>query len=69
MIDPATSTGRRFGKTLLRLMCDESGAMTVEWLLLTGTVVLPFGVMTSSLLVMLDIYFYRYAGIISLPFP
>lgn len=51
------------------LHADESGQLAVEWLLLTALVVLPFGALLPGILDMLRAYFYRVAGVISLPFP
>lgn len=48
---------------------DETGQMTVEWILLTTLVIIPIGMTIPGIIYMLDLYFYRVAGVISLPFP
>ncbi len=48
---------------------DESGQMTVEWVLVTTLVIIPIGMTIPGIIYMLDLYFYRVAGVISLPFP
>jgi hypothetical protein len=48
---------------------DESGQLTAEWVLLTGTVIIPLGMLGPVLISTLVAYFYRIAGTIALPFP
>ncbi|MFG0320650.1 MAG: TadE/TadG family type IV pilus assembly protein [Planctomycetota bacterium JB042] len=48
---------------------DESGQLTVEWVLLTGAVILPFVLTIPGIISMFRTYFYRIAGVISCPFP
>lgn len=48
---------------------DDAGQMMVEWVLLTAGVILAFALMLPGILKMLELYFYRIAGTVSLPFP
>ena len=66
MIEPRPFSEPRPTEELDR---DESGQLAVEWILLTALVILPFGMMLPGILSMLQAYFYRIAGVISLPFP
>jgi hypothetical protein len=40
-----------------------------EWTLLTAAVIIPFMLLVPGIIRMLDIYFYRIAGVLTLPFP
>jgi len=48
---------------------DEFGQMTTEWVLVTTLVVIPLGMTIPGIVHMFYLYFYRIAGVISLPFP
>ncbi len=51
-------------------VADESGSSEVEYLLLTGAIVLPLSVLLSSLLVSsFTVWFGRIGWWINLPFP
>lgn len=56
-------------RDLRELDLDESGQLTVEWILLTAAVILPFVLTIPGIISMLRTYFYRIAGVISCPFP
>ena len=62
-------TTARGQRDLGELASDESGQLVAEWVLLTGTVIIPLGLMGTVLMNMLVAYFYRIAGTIALPFP
>lgn len=48
---------------------DCSGQLMTEWTLLTAAVIIPFMLLVPGIIRMLDIYFYRIAGVLALPFP
>ena len=48
---------------------DSAGQLITEWTLLTATVVIPLGLLGTVIINVLEIYFYRNAGVIALPFP
>lgn len=54
---------------LRELGADDTGQAVTEWTILTATVVLPLSWVGWTSVQMLNIYFYRVAGLISLPFP
>ncbi|MEQ9617146.1 MAG: hypothetical protein RLN60_03830 [Phycisphaerales bacterium] len=56
-------------KNPFRIFKDESGQLITEWTLVTATVVIPFGLLGTASMQMIEIYFYRVAGTICLPFP
>ncbi len=56
-------------RPLRELATDSSGQLVVEWALVTATVVIPLGTLGLMTVHLLDIYFYRFAGVIALPFP
>ncbi len=62
---PEPVTARR----LREIWRDTSGQLLVEWVLLTAVIIIPLGALAPALLRMLGIYFYRIAGVMSLPFP
>lgn len=62
-------TAPRRHRDLRELGADEAGQLVAEWVLLTGTVIIPLGLLGSVLINMLVAYFYRIAGTIALPFP
>ena len=51
------------------LVRDDSGQLLTEWVLVTTFVVLPLGATAPWMLQMIDAYFYRITGAITLPFP
>jgi len=51
------------------LLSDETGQITTEWVLVTGTIVFPICLAANEMITMLDSYFYRIAGVVALPFP
>ena len=51
------------------ILDDESGQLVTEWMLVTVLVVIPFGLLGSSMLGMLRYYYYRITGVVTLPFP
>lgn len=56
--------------SLRRFAADESGSSEVEYLLLTGAIVLPLAVLLSSLLITsFTVWFGRIGWWINLPFP
>jgi len=56
-------------RSLEELLRDSSGQLMTEWTLVTAAVVISFGLLAPAMIHMLDIYFYRIAGVIALPFP
>ena len=56
-------------RSLGELAADTSGQLVTEWALVTATVVIPLGSLGLVMIRMLDVYFYRFAGVIALPFP
>ena len=48
---------------------EEGGGPTVESVLIMALVVIPFGLLVPMALSMIQIYFYRCAEVVSLPFP
>ncbi len=56
-------------RKISELLSDDSGQLITEWVLVTATVVIPFGLLGTGAINMIEIYFYRVAGTICLPFP
>ena len=56
-------------RSIRELAADTSGQLVTEWALVTATVVIPLGSLGAVMIRMLDVYFYRFAGVIALPFP
>lgn len=56
-------------RQLDELGADETGQMTVEWIMVTGFVILPLGMTVPGIMYMYYLYFYRVAGVIAFPFP
>jgi len=56
-------------RKISELFSDDSGQMIAEWTLVTATVVIPFGLLGTGTIQMIEIYYYRVAGTICLPFP
>lgn len=48
---------------------DQHGQLITEWTLLTATVIFPLSVLGTRGVEMIEIYFYRIAGVVTLPFP
>ena len=48
---------------------DTAGQLATEWMLVTAFVVIPVILLIPLMLEMLSSYFYRIAGVVSLPFP
>ena len=65
MIGPLLSSPR----SLNDLPGDASGQMVTEWMLVTSVIVIPLVLLVPTLLGWINIYFYRVAEVISLPFP
>ena len=60
---------RRGWRSPAELGDDDSGQLVVEWALLAATVIMPFGLLAPTMIDMITTYYYRIAGLISLPFP
>ena len=56
-------------RPLRELHPDAAGQLATEWALLTATVVIPILLCVPMMLGMIQIYFYRIAEVICLPFP
>ncbi|WP_432797001.1 Flp family type IVb pilin [Poriferisphaera sp. WC338] len=52
-----------------RLLHDESGASTLEWTLIVGTIILPFYAMIHFSLDILVAYYQVSMDLVGLPFP
>ena len=53
----------------VEVVAEERGILTVEWVLVTAAFILPVAAALPTMLYILKVYYYRVAGIISLPFP
>ena len=60
---------RRGWRSPAELGDDASGQLVVEWALLAATVIMPFGLLAPTMIDMITTYYYRIAGLVSLPFP
>ncbi len=60
---------RQRWRSLAELGDDTTGQLVVEWALLVATVIMPFGLLAPTMIDMITTYYYRIAGLISLPFP
>jgi len=58
-----------FWQTLQAIHKNEQGQLLTEWTLVTGTVVVPVGLLGAGAVNMIEIYYYRIVGTICLPFP
>lgn len=63
---PSQPLGGR--RPLRQLTLDEGGQLTTEWVLLVATVVVPLGLLSNGILIVMKIFFYRVTGTIALPF-
>ena len=56
-------------RPLSELTGEDAGQAVTEWLLITTMIVIPLGLLEPTMLKLLHYYFYRIAGVVSLPFP
>jgi hypothetical protein len=56
-------------RSLHALASDTQGQLMTEWVLVTAVVVMPLIMLVPTMLWMIDLYFYRIAKVVALPFP
>lgn len=60
---------RRLINQVLSLLCDDRGALSVEYMLILAVIVLPLALLEPLLMTMVVAYNLRIVRIMALPFP